>query len=504
MKETDFWVRPEDIPLELNLLRYADGNPVDYQLRVYTLTGLNTNFARPCFAIAPRGDADMDDISGVLEETLSRITENGIPTEDVYRIMGLVKASELSTEELDEGEHLDVDMGFVTAGFLESYETVPDEVARATNVITDRQLSHFERAMEKGLSFKQAMRLTEHDFSGFQADMAMEALSAGLSEKDLDAICDGTRSPYEMRVLTDIAKDYDDISPYLAMHDGQSIALTHAINKRLDEWDAEIPVELLTPLSRDQLAAINGVVLEHGFYRAGWENRPLAMLPYLIEPANTPEVIVAIDALYQSHAAVNEDMMKGLLCATSPIDGSPVYDSDQKLTLLREMRLNPGLFQMDKDHFFTVFDPGVDAARMGILAGAIRREPGDGERYVGTSEILAYDRPELSNEQLSVILHAAADADVPEVVPQALSTHPELSTAHMHKVIAYSKMNFDKVVTNERELPTFIAQMHVPAKDARESAYDLAHEGHDVASAKDTLARDAHMAPATARNQEEK
>lgn len=77
MAENGFWVRPEDIPLDLNLLRYADGDPVGEQLRVYTLTGLNTNFARPCFALAGRGDADLDDVAGVLEETLHRILDAG-------------------------------------------------------------------------------------------------------------------------------------------------------------------------------------------------------------------------------------------------------------------------------------------------------------------------------------------------------------------------------------------------------------------------------------------
>ena len=43
----------------------------EYALRVYTVDTLNTNFARPCFALGERKfDPEMEDVSGAIENTL--------------------------------------------------------------------------------------------------------------------------------------------------------------------------------------------------------------------------------------------------------------------------------------------------------------------------------------------------------------------------------------------------------------------------------------------------
>lgn len=60
MPDNDFWIGQEQIPVDLSLLLtyYNDEDywyaPGEYALRVYTVDTLNTNFARPCFALGER------------------------------------------------------------------------------------------------------------------------------------------------------------------------------------------------------------------------------------------------------------------------------------------------------------------------------------------------------------------------------------------------------------------------------------------------------------------
>lgn len=108
MPDNDFWIGQEQIPVDLSLLlTYSNDEdywyaPGEYALRVYTVDTLNTNFARPCFALGERtSDPEMEDVSGAIENTLHELLDSGATPEDVYRIMGLVKESELSPETKD-------------------------------------------------------------------------------------------------------------------------------------------------------------------------------------------------------------------------------------------------------------------------------------------------------------------------------------------------------------------------------------------------------------------
>lgn len=103
MQDNDFWIGQEQIPVDLSLLLTYHNDedywyaPGEYALRVYTVDTLNTNFARPCFAFGERkSDPEMEDVSGAIENTLHELLDSGATPEDVYRIMGLVKESELS------------------------------------------------------------------------------------------------------------------------------------------------------------------------------------------------------------------------------------------------------------------------------------------------------------------------------------------------------------------------------------------------------------------------
>lgn len=70
MPDNDFWIGQEQIPVDLSLLLTYHNDedywyaPGEYALRVYTVDTLNTNFARPCFALGERKfDPEMEDVS---------------------------------------------------------------------------------------------------------------------------------------------------------------------------------------------------------------------------------------------------------------------------------------------------------------------------------------------------------------------------------------------------------------------------------------------------------
>lgn len=136
MPDNDFWIGQEQIPVDLSLLLTYHNDedywyaPGEYALRVYTVDTLNTNFARPCFAFGERKfDPEMEDVSGAIENTLHELLDSGATPEDVYRIMGLVKESELSPETKEADSYLPIDLGYCIDGNIVSYEAVPESVA---------------------------------------------------------------------------------------------------------------------------------------------------------------------------------------------------------------------------------------------------------------------------------------------------------------------------------------------------------------------------------------
>lgn len=196
MPDNDFWIGQEQIPVDLSLLlTYSNDEdywyaPGEYALRVYTVDTLNTNFARPCFALGERtSDPEMEDVSSAIENTLHELLDSGATPEDVYRIMGLVK----------ESEHL----GYCIDGNIVSYEAVPESVATVPENV---DYPRYAEAMESHVPLPIATQIAKHDFSHRQADILMEAArNPHVSPETLETIADKTLSSGKMRGLLDIA-----------------------------------------------------------------------------------------------------------------------------------------------------------------------------------------------------------------------------------------------------------------------------------------------------------
>ena len=179
MQDNDFWIGQEQIPVDLSLLLTYHNDedywyaPGEYALRVYTVDTLNTNFARPCFALGERKfDPEMEDVSGAIENTLHELLDSGATPEDVYRIMGLVKESELSPETKEADSYLPIDLGYCIDGNIVSYEAVPESVATVPENI---DYPRYAEAMESHVPLPIATQIAKHDFSHRQADILMEA-----------------------------------------------------------------------------------------------------------------------------------------------------------------------------------------------------------------------------------------------------------------------------------------------------------------------------------------
>lgn len=210
MPDNDFWIGQEQIPVDLSLLlTYSNDEdywyaPGEYALRVYTVDTLNTNFARPCFAFGERtSDPEMEDVSGAIENTLHELLDSGATPEDVYRIMGLVKESELSPETKEADSYLPIDLGYCIDGNIVSYEAVPEGVATVPENV---DYPRYAEAMESHVPLPIATQIAKHDFSHRQADILMEAArSPHVSPETLETIADKTLSSGKMRGLLDIA-----------------------------------------------------------------------------------------------------------------------------------------------------------------------------------------------------------------------------------------------------------------------------------------------------------
>ena len=210
MPDNDFWIGQEQIPVDLSLLLTYHNDedywyaPGEYVLRVYTVDTLNTNFARPCFALGERKfDPEMEDISGAIENTLHELLDSGATPEDVYRIMGLVQESELSPETKEADSYLSIDLGYCIDGNIVSYEAVPESVATVPENV---DYPRYAEAMESHVPLPIATQIATHDFSHGQADILMEAArNPHVSPETLATIADKTLSSGKMRGLLDIA-----------------------------------------------------------------------------------------------------------------------------------------------------------------------------------------------------------------------------------------------------------------------------------------------------------
>lgn len=82
--------------------------------------------------------------------------------------------------------------------------------------VTDKQLVQYEQAIDRGLTEADAMRLTEHEYNGFQANAIIAAaLNPAVGENVLDALATPKYTAAQMTAIAKIAIRGGDFARFL-------------------------------------------------------------------------------------------------------------------------------------------------------------------------------------------------------------------------------------------------------------------------------------------------
>lgn len=135
------------IPEKLQLLRIGLGGKDDLGVFAYYPSTQQTNFAVPCFCLAPADDEpDMMDVHGAIEQTMHDLLDCGATAEDLWQVMGLVHEEHIADRDL--GEYISVDLGYCIEGDLLGFEKVDPETSDVRSVFTEGQIAAIEGAFD--------------------------------------------------------------------------------------------------------------------------------------------------------------------------------------------------------------------------------------------------------------------------------------------------------------------------------------------------------------------
>lgn len=92
----------------------------------------------------------------------------------------------------------------------------PDGKTFDPKTVTDKQLVQYEQAIDRGLTEADAMRLTEHEYNGFQANAIIAAaLNPAVGEDVLDALATPKYTAAQMTAIAKIAIRGGDFARFL-------------------------------------------------------------------------------------------------------------------------------------------------------------------------------------------------------------------------------------------------------------------------------------------------
>lgn len=92
----------------------------------------------------------------------------------------------------------------------------PDGKTFDPETVTDKQLVQYEQAIDRGLTEADAMRLTEHEYNGFQANAIIAAaLNPAVGENVLDALATPKYTAAQMTAIAKIAIRGGDFARFL-------------------------------------------------------------------------------------------------------------------------------------------------------------------------------------------------------------------------------------------------------------------------------------------------
>ena len=329
----------------------------------------------------------------------------------------------------------------------------PDGKTFDPETVTDKQLVQYEQAIDRGLTEADAMRLTEHEYNGFQANAIIAAaLNPAVGEDVLDALATPKYTAAQMTAIAKIAIRGGDFARFLdPQMDARRMEAAYLV---VAHGGSDLPVERL---SRSQLLTINNILLRgHIPYETAMEN--------------------ARHDPYTGEHSLTEAQVARIM--------NPEYRPEQQIALLTAMRGQTPVADLSDADFAGLFPASLSVEQMSACAYAVNR--------------CGYNTP-----LLMMTMQACADMNAQQLMAVFDATAAEFSDATMAKVStilmhtpALTSQQMRYLLAEARDGTPFPAlesmKEHLLAQAEPEKAQvietGVKSESRDMASGKEALA----------------
>ena len=237
----------------------------------------------------------------------------------------------------------------------------PDGKTFDPETVTDKQLVQYEQAIDRGLTEADAMRLTEHEYNGFQANAIIAAaLNPAVGEDVLDALATPKYTAAQMTAIAKIAIRGGDFARFLdPQMDARRMEAAYLV---VAHGGSDLPAERL---SRSQLLTINNILV-------------LGLLVYeslraIAYAAFFPECMEFIAAAmenarhdpYTGEHSLTEAQVARIM--------NPEYRPEQQIALLTAMRGQTPVADLSDADFAGLFPASLSVEQMSACAYAVNR-----------------------------------------------------------------------------------------------------------------------------------
>ena len=236
----------------------------------------------------------------------------------------------------------------------------PDGKTFDPETVTDKQLVQYEQAIDRGLTEADAMRLTEHEYNGFQANAIIAAaLNPAVGEDVLDALATPKYTAAQMTAIAKIAIRGGDFARFLdPQMDARRMEAAYLV---VAHGGSDLPVE---HLSRSQLLTINNILLRGHI--------PYETVRAIAKPAFTPESMEVIAAAmenarhdpYTGEHSLTEAQVARIM--------NPEYRPEQQIALLTAMRGQTPVADLSDADFAGLFPASLTSQQMRYLLAEAR------------------------------------------------------------------------------------------------------------------------------------
>lgn len=353
----------------------------------------------------------------------------------------------------------------------------PDGKTFDPETVTDKQLVQYEQAIDRGLTEADAMRLTEHEYNGFQANAIIAAaLNPAVGEDVLDALATPKYTAAQMTAIAKIAIRGGDFARFLdPQMDARRMEAAYLV---VAHGGSDLPVERL---SRSQLLTINNILLQG--------HVPYETVRAIAKPAFTPESMEVIAAAMENACHDPYTGENSMTKAQVARIMNPDYKPGQQIALLTAMRGQSPVADLSDADFAELFPASLSAEQMSACAYAVNRCGYNAPLLMMTMQVCAG----MNAQQLMSVFDATAaelsDANMAKVSTILMYT-PALTSQQMRYLLAEAK-DGTPLSALESMKEHLLAQAEPEKAQVTETG--VKSESRDMASGKEALAERAGL-----------